>query len=113
MQLKILKLAFDIKESIAAIKQYMKAIDSFEAYTSNRMLRRAVERELEIIGEAVNNLRKINPTITISNKRQIVALRNWIIHAYDQVDDRVVWDTVTNDLAILKAEIELLEKSYR
>jgi uncharacterized protein with HEPN domain len=71
---------------------------------------RAVERELEIIGEAISKLLKINPGISISYARQIVDLRNKVIHSYDNVNDIVIWSIIMNHLPTLKLEVELLMK---
>lgn len=79
-----------------------------EEYVKNKTKRRAVERELEIIGEAVNKLLKINPAIEISYARQIVDLRNKVIHAYDNVNDIVIWSVIMNHLPKLKSEVNLL-----
>ncbi|MEX8548128.1 MAG: DUF86 domain-containing protein [Mucilaginibacter sp.] len=80
----------------------------FTEYKANKTKRRAVERELEIIGEAVNKLLKINPSIEISYARMIVDLRNKVIHAYDNVNDIVIWNVVVNHLPVLQAEVEML-----
>jgi len=64
-----------------------------------------VERELEIIGEATNRILKIDGSIAISNARRIVDLRNRVIHAYDAVDDVIVWSVVVKSLPGLKQEI--------
>jgi uncharacterized protein with HEPN domain len=74
-------------------------------------LRRGIEREIEIIGEATNRILKIDENIRIENARQIVDARNWVIHGYDKVDDVVIWGIVTIHLPKLKIEIEkLLDK---
>lgn len=75
---------------------------------ANKTKRRAVERELEITGEAVNKLLKINPAIKIFYARMIVDLRNKVIRAYDSVNDIVIWNVVVNHLPVLQAEIEKL-----
>ena len=72
------------------------------------MLRRAIERDLEIIGEAVNRILKVDKSIQISNVKKIVGLRNQIIHAYDNVVDEVLWGIVVNHIPLLKIEIEKL-----
>ena len=64
-----------------------------------------MERELEIIGEATNRILKIDGSIAISNARRIVDLRNRVIHAYDAVDDVIVWSIVVKSLPGLKQEI--------
>ncbi len=72
------------------------------------MLRRAVEREIEIIGEATSKILQIDSTIAITSARQIVDTRNWVIHGYDKVDDVVIWGIVTNHLPNLLSEIKVL-----
>jgi uncharacterized protein with HEPN domain len=70
--------------------------------------KRAVERNIEIIGEAMNRILKENSEIEISNSRKIVAVRNRIIHGYDSVSDDLVWGIIINQLPILKVEVEQL-----
>jgi len=75
------------------------------------LLRRGIERELEIIGEAINRILKINPDIEISEARRMVDLRNWVIHGYDRVDDVIIWGIISRDIPKLKKQVErLLEK---
>lgn len=102
------KWLFDIQVSIKAIESYLGETRDFNAYRSNQMLRRAVEREFEIIGEAVNRIRKADESIEIANARKIVALRNQIIHAYDSISNEIMWGIIVKHLPILKAEIEKL-----
>jgi uncharacterized protein with HEPN domain len=66
----------------------------------------AVERQLSIIGEAVNRFRKEDDSFVLSNTRQIVDFRNWIIHAYANIDDAIVWVILKNHLPRLKEEVE-------
>jgi uncharacterized protein with HEPN domain len=72
------------------------------------MVRRAVERELEIIGEALNRIIKIDPLIDISDIRRIINLRNVIIHAYDNVDNVIIWGIINKDLQLLKDQVNVL-----
>jgi uncharacterized protein with HEPN domain len=72
------------------------------------MLRRAVEREFEIIGEAMNRIAQIDDKINISTKKQIISMRNRVIHGYDKIDDAIVWGTIIRHLPILKKEIQSL-----
>ena len=72
------------------------------------MLRRAVERELEIIGEALNRIDRINPALEISSKKKIISMRNRVIHGYDKIDDEIVWGTIVRYLPILKNEVSAL-----
>lgn len=74
------------------------------------MLRRAVEREFEIIGEAMSRIDKFNPEITISSKRQIISMRNRVIHGYDKIDNEIIWGTIVRHLLSLKKEIAELLK---
>lgn len=90
MQRETSKYLFDIKESIASIELYIGENLSFIDYQGNKLVRRAVERELGIIGEAMNKLLKIDKSIEISGPRRIIDLRNWVIHGYDKVDDVII-----------------------
>jgi uncharacterized protein with HEPN domain len=74
------------------------------------MLRRAVEREFEIMGEALKCVDKIDPTINISSKRQVIGMRNRVIHGYDKIDDEIVWGIIIRHLPILRTEIDRLLK---
>ena len=69
------------------------------------MLKSAVERQLEIIGEALNSALKIEPNLAISHARNVVNMRNKLIHDYDGVNDDVVWLVVVKHLPVLKAEV--------
>jgi uncharacterized protein with HEPN domain len=102
------KLLTDISLCISSIDDHLEGRRIFDEYLKNKTKRRAVERELEIIGEAVSKLIKINPGISISYARQIVDLRNKVIHAYDNVNDTVIWSIVMNHLPTLKSEVERL-----
>jgi len=105
------KLLTDIILSISSIDEHLERRRILEEYIKNKTKRRAVERELEIIGEAISKLLKINPGISISYSRQIVDLRNKVIHAYDNVNDIVIWSIIMNHLPTLKLEVELLMKT--
>jgi uncharacterized protein with HEPN domain len=97
--------------SIDSINEYLGDERNFKIYESNKLLRRGVERELEIIGEAVNRILKIDPEVDISNSRRIVNLRNWVIHAYNNVDNVIIWGIIDKDLPLLKKQVsDLLEK---
>jgi uncharacterized protein with HEPN domain len=102
------KYLYDIKVSIDSINDYLGDQRIFTDYQKNKLVRRAVERELEIIGEALNNLLKSDPEVSIRDARKIVDLRNWVIHGYDKVDDVIVWGILTRNLPILKNDIEKL-----
>ena len=108
MKLEIKKFLYDIKESIESIESYLGEKRDFNIYNANKMLRRAVEREFEIIGEAMNRIEKIDSSINISSKKQIVSMRNRVIHGYDKIDNEIVWGTIVRHLPKLKEEIEQL-----
>ncbi|MGY3213488.1 HepT-like ribonuclease domain-containing protein [Mucilaginibacter sp. HD30] len=111
MTLEEKKLLADVIVSISSIDEHLEGRRVLDEYLSNKTKRRAVERELEIIGEAVSKLLKINPTIAISYARQIVDLRNKVIHAYDNVNDIVIWNIIMNHLPKLNTEAEALIKT--
>jgi len=107
---KIEKYLYDIKESIDSIDEYLGDKRDFFEYRNNKLLRRGIERELEIIGEAINRILKINTDIEISEARRIVDLRNWVIHGYDNVDNVIIWGIISRDIPKLKKQVEKLLK---
>jgi uncharacterized protein with HEPN domain len=111
MQREILKYLHDIKESIDSINDYLKDKRDFNTFRSDKLLKRGIERELEIIGEATSRILKVDDTIKISDSRRIVDMRNWVIHGYDKVDDVIIWGIVTRDIPKLKTQIEKLIKN--
>ena len=110
MELKIQKHLYDIITSINSIYEYLGENRDFNKYSENKLLRRAVERELEIIGEASNRILKFDSEFPIDNARKIVDLRNWVIHGYDKVDDVIIWGILSNHLPKLKEQVEELMK---
>lgn len=108
MKLEVKKYLFDIKESIDSIENYLGDQRDFSVYVSNKMLRRAIEREFEIIGEAMNRIEKVDSSINISSKKQIISMRNRVIHGYDKIDNEIVWGIIVRHLPALKEEIESL-----
>ena len=87
MEPRINKYLYDIITSINSIYEYLGENKDFNYYNENKLLRRAVERELEIIGEALNHILKIDHKFPIDDARKIVDLRNWVIHGYDKIDN--------------------------
>ncbi len=101
------KFLLDIKDAISNVDVHLEGRRVFDEFTSSLTKRRAVEREIEIIGEATNNLLKLAPGIMLSSARQIVNMRNRVIHAYDNVDETILWKVVMKDLPVLYAEVTI------
>ena len=100
---------FDILSSINEIESYfIETPKMFEIYQNDLRTKRAVERNIEIIGEAMSRILKENSEIEISNSRKIVDVRNRIIHGYDSVSDDVVWGIVIRNLPVLQKEVQIL-----
>ncbi|WP_349293478.1 HepT-like ribonuclease domain-containing protein [Flavobacterium limnophilum] len=78
----------------------------FEVYQNDLRTKRAIERNIEIIGEAMSRILKEDNHIQISNSRKIVDVRNRIIHGYDSVSDDVIWGIVIKNLPVLQKEVE-------
>jgi uncharacterized protein with HEPN domain len=81
-------------------------------YSGERLLRQGVERNLQIIGEAVGRLRRDDPETAdrLSEYERIVGFRNVLVHGYDLVDDGIVWNTIRTNLPLLLAEVEGLQR---
>ena len=108
MNLDVQKWLYDILVSIDSINEFVGDIRMFETYESDKKTRRSVEREIMIIGEAANRIRNIDPNIEITHIQQIVATRNRVAHAYDAVNNAMIWGIVINHLPNLKREVEKL-----
>ena len=106
----ILKYVLDIEAVISELEQLKDFCDNrFDRFVVNPIAIRASERLLEIIGEAVNQMRKIDPDLRLSNTVEIVGLRNKIVHAYDSIDPALLWGIIIEDIPVLKAELSLLK----
>ena len=100
---------YDILNAIMEIESFFTdGTKEFVIYQNDMRTKRAVERNVEIIGEALNRILKFDETIVISNSRKIVDTRNRIIHGYDTVSDDVIWGIVIKHLPILRIEIQNL-----
>ncbi len=109
---KQLKFLYDIKLAIEDIESYFSTQPrTFDNYRKNSLLKRAIERNLEIIGEAINRILKEDPSFPIENAKKIIGLRNQIIHGYDSISDENIWGIVTIHIPKLKVEIDTLIKS--
>ena len=101
---------YDILTAIQEIQTFLIDTPDFTDYKNDQKTKRAIERNLEIIGEAMTRILKAHPSIQLSNSRKIIDTRNRIIHGYDTVSDEVIWSIVTSHLPLLKIEIESLLK---
>jgi uncharacterized protein with HEPN domain len=96
----------DILQAGRAIKGFV-AARTFENYDADEQLRSAVERKFEIMGEALNRIRRDDPDVLqqIRDHRDIISFRNILVHGYDSIDDRIVWGVIVEDLDHLLADI--------
>lgn len=108
----ILKYLYDVNSSINSIDIHLSKKRSYNNYISNITMQRAVERELEIIGEAINKLFLLDNTVNISFARLIVDLRNKIIHSYDNINNDVIWKIIIKDIPVLQQEVVLPIHQY-
>ena len=107
MDIEIKSWLYDILNAITEIDSFFQnQPKEFFAYKNDTKTRRAVERNIEIIGEATNRILQKDDTLKLSNSRKIVDTRNRIIHGYDVVSDEIIWGIVIQYLPILKTEIE-------
>lgn len=95
----------DISIAITLIEEFVVDINSFDEYVNDRKTQSAVERQLGIIGEAVNKYDTLINDNRIENARQIVGFRNRLIHAYDSIDNSIVWVIIKRHLNPLKVEV--------
>ncbi len=95
----------DILRAIELIEEFTTTTDNFNAYSSDLKTQSAVERQLGIIGEAVNKFDKLLPDCTLDNARKIVGFRNRLIHTYDAVDASMIWAILRKHIPPLKEEV--------
>jgi uncharacterized protein with HEPN domain len=96
----------DILIAIDEIESFLENMPKeYEIFAGNLLLRRGIERNIEIIGEAMNRVLNSEKDIRITNARKIVDTRNYVIHGYDSLTPDILWSIVINHLPILKQEI--------
>ena len=107
MRLEAQKYLYDIQRSANRLREFTNG-KTFADYEDDAMLRSAVERQFEIIGEAMGNLAGVDEAAAelITHYQRIIAFRNILIHGYADVDDRLVWDVVERNLPILSQEVD-------
>lgn len=100
---------WDVRDAALAIQSFTADLD-VSAFESNAMAQAAVERKFEIIGEALNQLSKLDASLAsrVPDLPQIVAFRNQLIHGYTTVSVSTVWNTALNALPALLASVQKL-----
>jgi len=111
MRLEARKYLHDIQQAADLVTEFT-AGKRLADYEADAMLRSAVERQFEIIGEALAQLARLDETIAsrISEYRRIISFRNILIHGYAEVDDRIVWDIIESKLPTLRREVAALQE---
>jgi uncharacterized protein with HEPN domain len=110
MDIKIQTYLLDIKVCIDEINSFLGESRDFRLYKNDIKTKKAIERNLEIIGEAMNRITKIDINFEIENSKNIIGTRNRIIHSYDNISDEVIWTIIIRDLPKLKIQIDELTK---
>ena len=103
----------DIMDSINEMESYF--IDypmQYEIFEKDFLRRSAVERKVEIMGEAINRILKINPDFSLPNAKEIINTRNRVIHGYDSVTPEFLWGLVIKHIPILKKDVERILSKY-
>ena len=98
LDLEIKTWLYDILQSIIEIESYFDEQYVFDIYVNDIKTKRAVERDLEIIGEAVNRIMKKQPEFAITDAYLIIGTRNRIIHGYDVISDDLIWSILENNV---------------
>ena len=95
----------DILQAIASIEKHLGNKHDFNFFHQNFTVRRAIQFEILVIGEAVTRLVKLEAQVTITDSKKIISMRNKIVHEYDIVDETQIWAVVVKHLPILKLEV--------
>lgn len=109
MQIEIKGWLADIDRAINEINHFLPDHHDFEAFQNDLKTKRAIERNIEIIGEAMSRILKVKPDFPIVTARKIIDTRNRIIHGYDDVSGQIIWSIVVQYLSELQSEIRGLE----
>lgn len=105
----IKKYLYDMLQAISEIEMAEERFGrQYEIFENDVIFRKFVERNIEILGEAMNRILKINSEIEITSARKIVDTRNYVIHAYDSLKPDILWAIVINHIPRLQADIQRL-----
>jgi uncharacterized protein with HEPN domain len=102
----------DIQKSIEEIFEFLGDRRDFYTYQKDLKTKKAVERNLEIIGEAVTRILKTDNSFPLENAKNIIGTRNRIIHSYDNISDEVIWTIVSRELPKLKSQVDKLISEF-
>jgi len=108
MENKVKVWLLDILNAIEEIDSFLPDKKDFFNFRDDIKTKRAIERNLEIIGEAVGRIVSNEPQVKINNARKIIDTRNRIIHGYDSVSVEIIWSIVVRDLPKLEREIRAI-----
>ena len=103
---KIQSWLLDVLQSIDEIFLFVDGMNNFLDYKKDLKTKKAVERNIEIIGEAINRILKEESSFQIANAKNIIGTRNRIIHSYDNISDEIIWTIVIRELPLLKKEVQ-------
>lgn len=98
----------DIQQSVNEIFEFLGERRDFSSYQKDIKTKKAVERNLEIIGEAVSRILKADNNFHLENAKNIIGTRNRIIHSYDNISDELIWTIICKDLPKLKTQVDQL-----
>jgi len=107
----LLKYILDVEQIIKEIEALRDTNETFHQFQFDWPTIQAIERDLQITGEAINNILKIRPEVNITSGRKIVDLRNLLVHSYDSIDSALLWSIIHIDIPILKTEIRSLKST--
>lgn len=107
--LEVKKYLYDIAQACGLLDEFT-ADKTFDDYQADALLRSAVERQFEIIGEALNKATSLDPDLAdeITDSNRVIAFRNRLIHGYASVADEVVWGVLETNLLTLRCEVNKL-----
>jgi uncharacterized protein with HEPN domain len=112
MQPKVLKYILDIESVIEEIENIKaKTKNNFSIFQSDIILQRAIERDLEILGEAIKKMMELDLNLKTTAAKNIIGLRNIISHAYDSVEPKMIWGIIQNNIPLLSIEIENIKNN--